>query len=55
MGAWALLWLMALLPAGSLRRFLLTVCLIAFCASALSVTVSLASEHLAKEALHAQK
>ena len=54
-GAWALLWLMALLPAGSLRRFLLTVCLIAFCASALSVTVSLASEHLAKEALHAQK
>ena len=51
---WALLWLAALLPAGALRRFLLTACLVAFCAAAISVGVSLVEEHHAMEVLHAQ-
>ena len=51
---WAFLWLVALLPAGALRRFLLTACLVAFCAAVLSVGVSLVEEHHAMEVLHAQ-
>ena len=51
---WAFLWLAALLPAGALRRFLLTACLVAFCAAAISVGVSLVEEHHAMEVLHAQ-
>ena len=51
---WAFLWLAALLPAGALRRFLLTASLVAFCAAAISVGVSLVEEHHAMEVLHAQ-
>ena len=51
---WALLWLAALLPVGALRRFLLTASLVAFCAAAISVGVSLVEEHHAMEVLHAQ-
>ena len=52
---WAFLWLVALLPAGALRRFLLTACLVAFCAVSISVGVSLVEEHHGTEVLHAQK
>ena len=51
---WALLWLVALLPAGALRRFLFTACLVAFCAAAISAGVSLVEEHHGMEVLHAQ-
>ena len=51
---WALLWLVALIPAGALRRFLLTAFFVAFCAAAVSVGVSLVEEHHAKEVLYAQ-
>ena len=51
---WALLWLFALLPVGTLRRYLLSACFVAFCAVAVSVGVSLVEEHHAKEVLHAQ-
>ena len=51
---WALAWLVALFPAGAARRFLLTACLVAFCAAALSVGVSLVEEHQSAEVLHAQ-
>ena len=52
---WALLWLALLIPAGALRRFLLTVLFIAFSAAAISVGVSLVEELHAKEVIHAQK
>ena len=51
---WALLWVAALIPAGAVRRFLLVAFLVAFCATATSVGVSLVEEHHAKEVLHAQ-
>lgn len=51
---WALLWASALIPVGTLRRFLLTAFFVAFCAAAVSVGVSLVEEHHAKEVLHAQ-
>ena len=51
---WALVWLAALLPAGGVRRFLLTACLVAFCAASISVGVSLVEEHHGTEVLHAQ-
>ena len=54
-GLWALLWLAALLPAGAVRRFLLTACLVAFCAAAISVGVSLVEEHHETEVLHVQE
>ena len=52
---WTLGWLCLLLPCGALRRLLLTLCLLAFLASALSVTVSLTSEHLAKGVIYATR
>ena len=52
--AWAFLWLVALLPVGALRRFLVTVGLIAFCAFALSSGVSLVGEHLEREVFNVQ-
>ena len=51
---WAFLWLVALLPAGALRRFLITACLVAFGAAVLSVGVSLVEEHHGTEVIHAQ-
>lgn len=51
---WAALWLVALLPVGALRRFLMTVGLIAFCAFALSTGVSLVGEHLDREVFNVQ-
>ena len=51
---WAVLWLVALLPVGTLRRFLMTVGLIAFCAFALSAGVSLVGEHLEQEVFNVQ-
>ena len=51
---WASLWLAALFPAGALRRFLLTACLVAFCAAATSVGVSLVEEYHGTEVIHAQ-
>ena len=54
-GLWALIWLAALLPAGALRRFLLTAGLVAFCAASISVGVSLVEEHHGTEVLHARK
>ena len=54
-GAWALCWLVALLPAGGPRRFLLGICLAVFAASALSAAVSLAEEHLAEGVVHVRK
>lgn len=51
---WAVLWLVALLPVGAMRRFLMTVGLIAFCAFALSAGVSLVGEHLEQEVFNAQ-
>ena len=51
---WAVLWLVALLPVGALRRFLMTVGLIAFCAFALSAGVSLVGEHLEQEVFNVQ-
>ncbi len=52
---WALLWLAMLLPAGALRRFLVTACLVVFCAAAISVGVSLVEEHHGMEEFHAQR
>ena len=52
---WALGWLCLFLPPGGLRRLLLTVCVLAFLAAALSVTVSLTSEHLAKGVIYATR
>ena len=54
-GAWALCWLLALLPAGGLRRFLLGVCIAVFAVSAVSVAASLAEERFAEEAIHVRK
>ena len=51
---WALIWLVALLPAGALRRFLLTVFLGAFLAAAVSTGVSLVEERQSAEVFHAQ-
>ena len=51
---WAVLWMVALLPVGALRRFLMTVGLIAFCAFALSAGVSLVGEHLEQEVFNVQ-
>ena len=51
---WALVWVTALFPAGAVRRFLLAVFLVAFCLASVSVGVSLAEEHHAREVLHAQ-
>lgn len=53
--AWALCWLVALLPAGAARRLLLGVCIAAFAAGALSVSVSLVEERFAEEAIHVGK
>ena len=52
---WTFGWLCLLLPCGALRRILLTFCIVAFLASALSVTVSLTSEHLAKGVIYATR
>jgi hypothetical protein len=52
---WAFLWLAMLLPTGALRRFLVTACLVAFCAAAISVGVSLVEEHHGMEEFHAQR
>ena len=54
-GLWAFMWLIALLPVGAIRRFLLTACLVAFCAAAISVGVSLVEEHHVTEVLHVQE
>ena len=54
-GLWAFMWLVALLPVGAVRRFLLTACLVAFCAAAISVGVSLVEEHHVTEVLHVQE
>ncbi len=51
-GAWALFWLLLLLPCGGLRRTLVALCVLAFVASAVSVSVSLASEQIAKGVEH---
>ena len=48
--AWALMWLVALLPNRAIRRFMLTVCMVAFVACTLSVTISLAEERLSQGA-----
>lgn len=50
---WALFWGVLLLPAGTLRQFLVTVCVLAFLASAGSATVSLVGEQMAKGVIHA--
>ena len=53
--AWALLWLVALLPPGAWRRFLLFWGMAVFLAAAISASVSVAEEHLEKGgAAHAQ-
>ena len=54
-GAWALLWLVALLPPGAWRRLLLFWVLAIFLAAAISASVSLAEERLEEGgAIHAQ-
>ena len=54
-GAWALCWLLALLPPGGLRRVLLGVCAVVCMAALLSVSVSLVEEHLAERVIHVRK
>ena len=54
-GAWALCWMLALLPAGGGRRFLMGVAMAVFVAAALSASVSLVEEHVVEGALHVQK
>ena len=54
-GLWAFMWMVALLPVGAIRRFLLTACLVAFCAAAISVGVSLVEEHHVTEVFHVQE
>ena len=54
-GTWALCWMLALLPAGGIRRFLMGVALAVFVAAALSASVSLAEEYVVEGALHVQK
>ena len=51
---WAFFWMVLLLPAGLPRRFLLLISVVAFCAAATSVGVSLVEEHQSAEVLHAQ-
>ena len=51
---WAFFWMALLLPAGLLRRFLLLISVVAFCAAAASVGVSFVEEHQSAEVLHAQ-
>ncbi len=54
-GAWALAWLVALLPPGGLRRALLTALTLVVLASGLSVATSFVAENTQKEILHAMR
>jgi len=54
-GAWALLWLFALMRPGGLRRTLLTLCALAALASLVSVSASLVAEHVAEGVSYARR
>ena len=54
-GMWALCWLSALLPAGGVRRVLLSLAAVLCVATVLSVSVSLVEEHLAEKVIHVRK
>ena len=52
---WTMCWLLALLPPGGLRRFLLTMAVLACVAALTSVTVSLVEEHFAEGVVYVAK
>lgn len=54
-GAWAFLWLLALLPPGGWRRVLATFGALAFLAAFVSVSVSLVAERAAEEVVYAAR
>jgi hypothetical protein len=52
--AWAVLWVLLLLPKGAIKRFLITLTVIVLTISAVSVSFSIMSEHLSEEVTDVQ-